>query len=200
MIKLRNELSSQERIKRSMLIEDNLFKIEHVMRATTIMFYVAFRNEVHTLSMIERALASGKRVGVPASRIKEKKILICELTDPDGELHQGRLGILEPKPLCIRQMELSQVDVVVLPGIAFDEMGFRLGYGGGYFDRLLNASQEQQLIGLAYEFQIISAVPHLTHDVRVQQLVTEQRIITCCNSLKQTKLKLKTPLEGGEQD
>jgi 5-formyltetrahydrofolate cyclo-ligase len=178
-IRLRNGCSSQELRSKSTLIEHRLFEIEGFQRAPVIMFYLSFRNEVHTPFMIRRAIAAGKRVAVPVVQRDEGQLLISELHDLDKELHQGSFGIPEPKPQFIRPLKLQQVGAVILPGVAFDELGYRLGYGGGYYDKLLQRANDKLLIGLAYEFQIVSRLPRLAHDVRVHKVVTEQRIIHC---------------------
>ncbi len=177
MIRLRNELSPQELRDKSILIEHNLFGILQFQQALTAMFYLSYRNEVYTQLMIRQAMRAGKRVGVPVVCKDKKQLLICELHDLDNELHRGSFGILEPKPPFIHPLELAEIEVVILPGVAFDELGHRLGYGGGYYDRLLKQADNQLLIGLAYESQIASAIPTLSHDVRVDMVVTEQRVI-----------------------
>ncbi len=180
-IKLRNGLTPQELREKSILVEDKLFGINQFKQASVAMFYVSFRNEVHTPSMISRAIRAGKKVGIPIVCKDEGRLLISELHDMDGELQPGSFGVLEPKPQFIRPMKLQQIEAVVLPGVAFDESGRRLGYGGGYYDRLLQSAGNKLLVGLAYEFQIVSALPGLDHDVGVNLVVTEQRIIYCPN-------------------
>ncbi len=180
-IRQRNRRSSQELRNKSALIEHRLFEIQGFQQASSVMFYLSFRNEVYTPLMIRRAMLAGKRVAVPVVRRDEGQLLISELHDMDNELHQAGFGILEPKPQFIRPLSLQQVEAVVLPGVAFDERGHRLGYGGGHYDKLLQLVNEQLLLGLAYEFQIVSSLPQLTHDVRVHNLVTEERVIHCLN-------------------
>ncbi len=179
MIGLRNELSPQELRDKSILIRHNLFGIKQFKQAMTVMFYLSFRNEVQTPLMVRQALHEGKRVGVPVVCNNTKQLLISELHDLDNELRPGSFGILEPKPQFVRPMELSQIELVILPGVAFDELGHRLGYGGGYYDKLLEQADNQLLFGLAYESQVVSALPTLPHDVKVNMLVTEQRLIHC---------------------
>lgn len=180
-IGLRNGHSPQELREKSILIEHKLFGIKRFQRAFVVMFYVSFRNEVHTPPMISRAIRAGKKVGIPVVCKDEGRLLISELHDLDNELAPGSFGVLEPKPRFIRPIKLSQIEVVVLPGVAFDESGHRLGYGGGYYDRLLQSADNKLLVGLAYEFQIESTLPKQDHDVRVNMVVTEQRIIHCPN-------------------
>jgi 5-formyltetrahydrofolate cyclo-ligase len=179
LIKLRSGISPQEQRRKSNLIEYKLFGINRFQQASAVMFYLSFRNEVCTTFMIKRALQAGKRVGVPLVCRDEGRLLISEIENMDSELQPGSFGILEPQRKFIRPMELKQLDVVILPGVAFDESGHRLGYGGGYYDKLLQTAKGQLLIGLAYEFQMVSQLPQLAHDVKVHHVVTEQRVINC---------------------
>ena len=103
---------------------------------------------------------------------------MSELRDFHGELHVGKFQILEPKPEAIRLAKVEVVEVFLLPGLAFDETGNRLGRGKGYFDRLLHMVRGTK-IALAHEFQVLNEVPAGPHDVPVNFIVTENRVVHC---------------------
>ncbi|HET6464357.1 MAG TPA: 5-formyltetrahydrofolate cyclo-ligase, partial [Nitrospiria bacterium] len=128
--------------------------------------------------MIAHALSLGKRVTVPKMEPASKRLLLSELKDPTRELSPGPIGIPEPKPEAIRPVEVDRMDLFIVPGIAFDQRGNRLGQGAGYYDRLLTPVAERiPIIGLAFEIQVVERVPTGDHDIRVNWIVTEKRVI-----------------------
>ena len=177
---LRDALDPEERAAKSLLIKSNLFSLPEIMSASSLMFYVSFRSEVRTEPMIKHALSLGKQVIVPVTDMKNKRLLLSQLKDFDEDLAPGTWGILEPKPEKRRPVEYSNIDVVVAPGLAFSEKGWRIGYGGGFYDRLLRESKIKAY-ALAFEIQIISGdIPHNPErDVPVDYIVTEKRVIVC---------------------
>lgn len=149
--------------------------------AGTVLFYVSFRSEVRTREMLAEAWRAGKRVVVPyctGGRLKLVKI------DGADELAPGTLGILEPRPELRsrpeRRVDPQEPDLIVVPGLAFDRQGNRLGYGRGYYDKLLPlVRSDAALVALAYECQRVDALPRLAHDVPVHKIVTERAVYDC---------------------
>lgn len=144
--------------------------------AETVLFYVNMRDEVDTGQALADAMAAGKRVAVPYC--DGPRLRLYHLSGMD-ELAPGTLGILEPKPDLRaapgRGVEIEQVDLVMVPGVAFDRHGGRLGHGRGYYDRLLSRARADTLLaGVAFECQVFSRIPMLPHDVFMDRLVTEQ--------------------------
>ena len=179
MLALRNALEPDERAAKSLLIKSNLFSLPEIMSASSLMFYVSFRGEVQTEPMIKHALSLGKQVVVPITDKKNKRLLLSQLKDFDEDLAPGTWGILEPKPKKIRPVAYSDIDVVIAPGLAFSAQGWRIGYGGGFYDRLLRASRKKAY-ALSFEMQMLTEVPFVTEqDVRVNCIVTEKMIIRC---------------------
>ncbi len=175
---LRNSQSQFSAITKSYRIQGRLFRLPEFTRAKTILFYVSTRDEVKTESMIKKALEYGKRVVVPISNLKERTLNLSEIKDFDSELEPGAFNILEPKERFLRPVSPEEIDLVIVPGVAFDEKGNRLGYGMGFYDRFLRSvKKDTPVIGLAYEFQIIEKIPVDDTDVTVDKVVTEERII-----------------------
>ncbi|MCX5903284.1 MAG: 5-formyltetrahydrofolate cyclo-ligase [Proteobacteria bacterium] len=178
-LQLRDALDTQERASNSRLIKESLFKLPQFIAARSVMFYVSFRSEVETHAMIREALASGKTIFVPVTDMKNKRLALSRLEDFDRDLAPGIWGIPEPPQEKIRPVAYHDIDLVIAPGAAFFANGNRIGYGGGFFDRLLRESKKSA-VALAFEMQILNNIPHdPERDVPVDYIITERRVITC---------------------
>lgn len=134
--------------------------------------YVALPYEVQTWRMIEDMLSKGKRVVVPVMRPR-RRLGFSEVLDPAAELAPGRFGVWQPLRSAQRPVPLRAVDLVFVPGVAFDRRGHRLGHGGGYFDRLLaRLPKAAATVGLAYRFQVLDRLPTAEHDRAVQHVLS----------------------------
>lgn len=163
---------------KSASITEKIIDLEEYRRAGTIMVYVDFRNEVETAALIRAALAAGKRVAVPVTDIPGKKLTPSRLLDYPGDLVPGAWGILEPRAEFFRPVRPEEIDLVVVPGVAFDEKGNRLGYGGGFYDRFLPRTRQGTVyLAPAFELQVKPDVYPGKHDCPVHILVTEERVI-----------------------
>lgn len=174
-------LSRGDRLAKSRVIMARLFSLEEVRAAKVVQFYCSFRNEVMTDEMITAALAQGKRVAVPAVHANGR-LRLGEVKHPARDLLPGRFRILEPRPpgSSRRPVTLRQVEVAVVPGLAFDARGHRLGRGTGHFDRFLaRRPPGLSVVALAYEAQVVEHVPVTHTDIPVDIIVTEKRVIRC---------------------
>ena len=162
-----------ERRRRSKAIRSKLYRLAAFRRAKTICCYVALPYEVQTWQMIEEMLTKGKRVVVPVSQPKRKTLRCSEVRDPASELVRGAHGVREPRPGALRPVALRELDMVVVPGLAFDRRGHRLGHGHGYFDRFLaRLPKTVPTVGLAFRFQVLDRLPAASHDQVVRTLLT----------------------------
>ncbi len=146
--------------------------------AGTVMFYVDVRSEVRTRQFLPTALAQGKRVVIPYCVADELELFRLESLD---ELAVATFGILEPKrdlrTLPQKRVEPEALDLVMVPGVAFDRQGGRTGHGKGYYDRLLERVRlDAPLIGIAFECQMFPEIPMLPHDIRMDKVITERAI------------------------
>ena len=143
--------------------------------------FVSFRSEVETLGLINQLLGRGKIVTVPLVSVREKKMTAVRLINPEEDLVPGYYGILEPSRKIVeeRKIDPASIDIVVLPGSVFDEKGGRLGYGGGFYDRFLALEIRPSAlrVALAFDMQILVEVPQQPHDMPVDFIITENRII-----------------------
>ncbi|MFH1645495.1 MAG: 5-formyltetrahydrofolate cyclo-ligase [Candidatus Omnitrophota bacterium] len=165
--------TSEERSLESEKIKEKLFEDKDFQAAKTIMFYVSKDYEVNTWSMIQEAIELGKRVVLPATDTKEKKLIVSEIKDLSTQLYKGAFGIYEPKKEYIETVAVNDIDIIIVPGIAFDKEGNRIGHGGGYFDRFLHTLPRSILtIGLAFKCQILESINTLPWDIPVARLIT----------------------------
>jgi 5-formyltetrahydrofolate cyclo-ligase len=161
------------------LIKERLFSLPQFNNSRTIFYFATFRSEVDTLPHIDDALKMRKRVILPRVDRSVRELRLYEIMDT-GELSPGFLGIPEPDVPFDRERGINDVDIIIMPGAAFDHAGNRLGYGGGYYDKLLSRLEKPiPLIAIAYEEQIFSSIPHEAHDIQVHTIVTDKRIIDC---------------------
>ncbi|MCL6612701.1 MAG: 5-formyltetrahydrofolate cyclo-ligase [Peptococcaceae bacterium] len=182
-LKARMALSPDLVKEKSRIIVDRILSSPFYLKAQSLMVYVDFRNEVQTGSLIARALEEGKKVCVPITDVKGKKLTPSRLLAYPDELAPGAWGILEPGPGFVRPVDPGDMDLVVVPGVAFDPGGNRLGYGGGFYDRFLPRTRPGTVfVAPAFEVQVVEDVFPGPHDVPVHIVVTETRIITarCC--------------------
>ena len=180
-MKIRNNISKTEVLEKSNQIKKRLFESDEFKEATTILFYVSYDNEVYTHDMIKECLSDDKLIVVPISD-KENKILILSKLESWDDLNIGAYSILEPEKETIKEVSIDDIELIIVPGVAFDEHGHRIGQGMGYYDRLLRNSTKALHVGLAFEFQIVDEIPKNKHDIPVDKIVTEKRIIDCRNS------------------
>lgn len=168
----RRNISKEEFFEKSREIIDSLKSLPEFKKAKNILFYVSFDNEVDTLEIIDELLDNQeKKVIVPY--IKKGEINVSELKD-FSELKNGKFGI--PEPGKIRKFDEKDLDLVIVPGIAFDNRGYRIGYGYGCYDQFLKKI-ECIKVGLFFEIQLIKKVPQEKHDVALDFLITEKRIL-----------------------
>lgn len=157
-------------------VEANLLSLVEYQAARLLVSYCAKDDEVQTRDIIEKALEEGKRVAVIVTDVPSKMLSFSEIGSL-GELAPGPFGILEPRPGRLRPVPILQADVMLVPLVAWDEDGHRLGYGAGYFDRALAKAGKVTKVGLALESQRLSQIPESWHDVPLDVIVTEKRVV-----------------------
>ena len=157
-----------EQVKKSSIqVMENLSKVKEFSDAGSVMFYLPLKNEVDISELVLKTIGSGKKVFVPV--IRKDLILPAEISSLDG-LKKGSFGVSEPGDPCFADPEV--LDVVVVPGIAFDGEGNRIGYGRGFYDRFLKKTEAFK-IGLAYEIQVLDKIRAMPDDVKMDMVVTD---------------------------
>jgi 5-formyltetrahydrofolate cyclo-ligase len=184
-LKRRDGIPPDVKKRKDALVKQRLFTLPEFINAKAVSFYASFRSEVETLSMIKESLEMGKRVVLPKVDKERRRLNLYEIKDIN-ELSSGYMGIPEPSLPNERLVNLNNIDLFIIPGVGFDYSGNRLGYGAGYYDKLLSEIINPQpltpkpfLTALAYEEQLIDSIPSEMHDVKVDMIITDKRAIRC---------------------
>lgn len=177
-IEARSKQSDDLILEKSKSILDNLISIPEINESNTIMAFLDFNNEVKTDNIINHLISLGKKVLVPITILKTRDLIPSQIIDIENEVKIGTYGIREPKEEFVRPVEKSEIDLVIVPAVAYDVYGYRLGYGGGFYDRFLQTlRKDAKTIGIAFELQIFDEIPKEEHDAKLDYIVTEKRLI-----------------------
>ena len=169
----RNELGNERRQGFSQDILDRIEKLPAFVEAETVMVFVSFQSEVDTIDLIRLSLGMHKRVFVPYCFKNSFEMAPCELKSLD-ELKEGKYGILVPPYAPEKTILKENLDLIFVPALVFDRRGYRLGYGGGYYDRFFENLPESVLtVGLGFACQLIDKLPIEKHDRKLSMLITE---------------------------
>lgn len=176
----REELSESELIRKTHLILDNLTSLEDYKFADTVHCYISSRpGEVETRLLIDKMVSGGKTVILPKLNALTGSFRRFPFTSWDDIIVNDE-GYCEPKQGI--DGSLNDVDLIIVPSLAISRNGFRVGYGGGYYDRLLREVYCKKIV-LAYEFQVFNSIEAHPHDCRVDRIVTERRVIETLSTL-----------------
>lgn len=180
LLKRRDEIPVEVRRIKDKSIHERISSLEQFKNAAVIFFFASFRSEVNTFPLMKKAIDDGKRAVVPKVDRNNRCLVLFEIKEIE-ELVSGYMGIPEPLTAAnARMVEPNSVDAIIIPGAGFDLRGNRIGYSGGYYDRLLAAlSQKPPVIAPAYEEQILEEIPAEPHDIKVDIIVTDRRTIFC---------------------
>jgi 5-formyltetrahydrofolate cyclo-ligase len=159
-------------------IFDRLVALPEYVKASTVMLYLDVRSEVRTCWFVPAAWEAGKRVVVPYCEDGEIELFHLHRFE---ELAPGMMDVLEPRPELRgdpqKAVLAAQLDLIVVPGLAFDRQGGRLGYGKGYYDKLLHQIRpDATKAGVCFECQVFPEIPLLPHDIRMDLVVTENAV------------------------
>ena len=178
-ISLRKEKSKEFIKKNSDIITIKLLQMDCIKNANTIMLYLDFNNEVSTDNLICKLISQGKIVASPITLKDERKLIPTQIKDLKNGIQFGAYNIREPRPDLSTTIDIKDLDIVIVPAVAYDKNCYRLGYGGGFYDRFLENLREDAItIGIAFDLQIFDEVPKEPHDAQLDYIVTESRILT----------------------
>ncbi|MDZ4993059.1 5-formyltetrahydrofolate cyclo-ligase [Clostridium perfringens] len=184
-IKLKREnLDKNIKLRADEKIRKSLFESEIYKNSKVVFIYVNMDSEINTIDIIKELLTSDKTIAVPKVipvSLKERQMKALKINSLLQLNESGAFGILEPSVEC---EDISEdVDLIIIPGLAFDINGNRLGYGGGFYDRFLRKYPNSKRVALCYDFQIFDEIPHEFFDEKVDLIISEEKII----SLKKVK-------------
>ena len=177
----REQLPVAVRAAHSATITERLLQLPAYLQSEAVLGYMNFGAEFASELWVERALADGKRLALPKVNRHTNHLDLYWVDDPENQLVAGLWGIREPVvERCEKLPAPDEVEFALLPGVAFTRDGARLGYGGGYYDKLLaSMAQRPALVAAAFALQIVEALPQEATDVKVEWVVTERESIAC---------------------
>ena len=171
-LRRREVLTSEERARLSQRIVNSALCWIQREGFDSVMLYLSMRSEVETTDLLEGLLNSGKQICAPVINTEQVKLTPRRIQNPNTELIRHRYGMLEPNDAC-PIFPTEHLQLIVVPGIAFDQKGYRLGYGKGFYDRFLTKCPHAIRIGLAYQIQVVEDTFPQAWDVPVQHIFTE---------------------------
>jgi 5-formyltetrahydrofolate cyclo-ligase len=171
----RDRLPAHEIRRSSAAASSRLLALPEFRRARTVMFFVTFESEIDTLPAIQAAISQGKRIAAPRADPGTRALEPCQIADLEADLAPGAHNIREPRPHC-RPAPLDEIEAVIVPAAVWGEDGYRIGYGGGYYDRFLERLPSAVRIGFGFEMQVVAEAPHSDNDLPVDILVTDARV------------------------
>lgn len=175
----RDAMPNSARKEKDIVIARQIMQLPEFISAKTIFSYASFRSEVNTMGIINASFSIGKRIVMPKVDRELHRLKLYEIKNI-GELARGYMWILEPSVSGERLRSIDDIDLVIIPGAAFDTYGNRLGYGAGFYDMTLSGMKKKiPIIAPAYEEQIVENIPSEPHDIRVDKVVTDKEIIDC---------------------
>lgn len=181
LIELRDSIDEIDRNEKSMKIAERLKELDAVRSAGLIMCYINFRSEVITSDFIRYCLNIGRRIAIPVilkTEDRTRYMISSEIYNIDIGLAPGTFGIREPEKELLKEVNPAEIDVVIAPGVGFDEKKHRIGYGAGFYDRFLPRIRPDCCkIGIAFEVQVMKELPVEGYDVNMDMVATENRII-----------------------
>ncbi|MBW2603942.1 MAG: 5-formyltetrahydrofolate cyclo-ligase [Deltaproteobacteria bacterium] len=171
-------LSDKEIKDKTQRIEKRLFEFANFLEANIVLLYINGNCEVNSLNIIKRCLNYKKIVILPAFVPKKHEIKLMKIDNLDTDLTIGPRNILEPDPNQCNIVPIECIDIAIIPGVAFDEKGGRIGSGEGYYDRLIpNLPITTRKVALTFEDQIVHQIQMEAHDRHVDIIITEKRTI-----------------------
>lgn len=178
-LRRRDAISKNVKKEKDIVIMQRIIQLPEFINAKTIFFYTSFRSEVDTMDMIKVSLNTGKLIVLPKVDKENNRLKLYEIKNMN-ELARGYMWILEPFVSEDRLRDLDDIDLIIIPGAAFDIYGNRLGYGAGFYDMLLSKMEKKiPIVAPAYEEQIVEKIPAEPHDIKVDKIVTDKKVIDC---------------------
>lgn len=174
LLSTRKTWSLEKRESAAYAIQQNLFALPALQQAKTVFCYVSTEFEIDTRKILRQLWQEQKRVVIPYC-LEKGTMCACQV-DSFSDMQSGKFGILEPKPYCAK-IEPSEISFAIVPALACDQKGYRLGYGGGYYDRYL-AKTNIICAALCYDAFLYPTLPVEPWDCRLQYIVTEKRVLS----------------------
>ena len=173
-IQVRNQMVSEDVLQKSSLIAQKVIKTPEYEEADNVLLYADYRHEVMTREIFEDAVLRKKKVFFPKSN--EDGTMEFYQVVSVKQLESGYKGIKEPvvDEHYLYRFKCSEDTLIIVPGVAFDAKGYRVGYGKGFYDRFLKDKRQMTVIGLCFSNQVVEEIPHDEHDIKMDKIITEE--------------------------
>lgn len=174
-LSIRNNMPGEDVVNNSRIIRDKIIGLDVFKQSKVIFIYMDFKNEVMTSDLIKHMLFEKKRVVVPYTDTVSTVLIPSEITG-ESDLKLNSFGYSEPKK--ISPVNIEEIDLVIVPGLVFDKNLNRIGFGKGYYDRILNKLKASaRKVAVAHDFQVLEEIPAEEHDVKMDMIITEKSIM-----------------------
>jgi 5-formyltetrahydrofolate cyclo-ligase len=171
----RDRITASDRKNRSKIIAEKFYNINYYTESHNILAYYPFGSEIDTTLVIIRALENNKSIILP--KVFDQELKLYYIDKLSEHLEKGKYGIMEPIPRLCRTAKIKDVDLAIIPGLGFDKNLNRLGYGGGFYDRLLTLIPvEVKKVAFCFDVQVVGSIPVSEHDIKIDILITESKI------------------------
>jgi 5-formyltetrahydrofolate cyclo-ligase len=178
MLKLRKNMETRDVSSFSNKIISAIMELPEFINSKNIMLYLSFNKEVNTYPLARWCLDNGKTVIAPYCIQSKREIVPYKITNLIDDLTKSTFGVMEPKQDTLEKVNIEDIDLIIVPGVVFDENCNRIGFGAGYYDRFLpKRLKTTPVIGIAYDYQIIDKVPIDEYDVPLDYIITQERTI-----------------------
>ena len=173
-LSIRNKMNKEDVEHNSRIIADKIIELDVYKQSKLIFIYMDFNNEVMTSNLIKHMLSDGKRVVIPYTDTTNTLLIPSEITREE-DLKLNFFGYYEPKK--VSPVNIEEIDLVIVPGVVFDKNLNRIGFGKGYYDKILNQLKPSaKKVAVAHEFQVLEEIPTEDHDVKMDMIITEKNI------------------------
>ena len=174
-LSIRNNMPGEDVVNNSRIIRDKIIGLDVYKQSKVIFIYMDFKNEVMTSDLIKHMLFEKKRVVVPYTDTISTVLIPSEITG-ESDLKLNSFGYSEPKK--VSPVNIEEIDLVIIPGLVFDKNLNRIGFGKGYYDRILNKLKASaRKVAVAHDFQVLEEIPAEEHDVKMDMIITEKSIM-----------------------
>ncbi|MCD8508756.1 MAG: 5-formyltetrahydrofolate cyclo-ligase [Bacillus sp. (in: Bacteria)] len=168
-------LDGNEKLEMTKRIHNRLYEQPEWKNAKVIGTTISTQNEIDTSAIIEKAWAEGKQIVVPKCIPKKKQLIFYQISSYD-ELEVSYFNLREPIPHLVKEILPSEIDLLLVPGVVFEPIGYRIGHGGGYYDRFLH-DRNVMTVSLCFNMQVVEGIPKEAHDIPVKKIITENGVI-----------------------
>lgn len=181
-LNIRNQMSEEDVKNNSQEIMNKIINLSIYKQSKAVFIYMSFKNEVITSELIKKMFKDKKKVVIPYTDMVNTLLIPSEIKD-ENDLVLNPFGYYEPREII--KFPVEKIDLVIVPGVVFDNNLNRIGYGKGYYDRILSSVRpDVKKVAIAHDFQVLDSIPKEEHDIKMDMIITEKRVIAYGTELR----------------